>query len=428
MSIRTKIIVLLLLGWSSQGFSQQGLANSPLSQFGIGDILPPAFAAQAMMGGTGVSNSNGIYINNVNPALLVRNRNTVLDFGAVGRYQEAKDLSRSQRSFGANLQYIGLAFPIGKKWTSALTLAPYTAVNYQLAGNGTVGPDQVPVTYTYTGKGGINQASFATGFSLGKKFSLGIKAIYVFGGITEENSSQIVQGLIYKGRIVNNYTASILQRINYSDFTFKAGVNYRIEVKDRLYFNAGATYNPESMITARNLSRTSIRAGSAGSFLEEDTLSYQESGSVRLPATFQAGVSLDRPFQWALAFDATFYQGNRYRGFDGNPSLSNGYTLAAGGEWLPNINSVSSYFNRITYRTGLSFSQTPYVLNGNKVYDAQLTIGFSMPVSRSISDLNLGLAFGQRGYREQNNYQEQYIRFNLGVTINDRWFQRRRID
>ena len=55
----------------------QTIVNSPLSYIGMGELYTPETPSNSMMGGIGVSNSNGIYSNQINPALLARNHYTM---------------------------------------------------------------------------------------------------------------------------------------------------------------------------------------------------------------------------------------------------------------------------------------------------------------------------------------------------------------
>ncbi len=73
---------LLFSALNSFQSSAQTILNSPLSYVGMGELDEGGSPSNAMMGGLGVSNSNGIYANVINPALLARNRYTVFEVGA----------------------------------------------------------------------------------------------------------------------------------------------------------------------------------------------------------------------------------------------------------------------------------------------------------------------------------------------------------
>ena len=84
-TLRSLLIVLLLS--MAPAVWAQTILNSPYSYLGMGEIQGSENATQMMMGGIGVSNSNGIYTNMVNPALLARNRWTNLEVGVNTEYK-----------------------------------------------------------------------------------------------------------------------------------------------------------------------------------------------------------------------------------------------------------------------------------------------------------------------------------------------------
>ena len=109
--------------------------------------------------------------------------------------------------------------------------------------------------------------------------------------------------------------------------------------------------------------------------------------------------------------------------------LANSFRLSVGGEWTPDVNSISNYFKRVTYRAGLRYEHTPWIVNDVQIKDIGITFGFSMPVSRGYSMLNWAFAVGQRGSLDSGQLQERYFRVGIGLSINDpQWFRRRKIN
>ncbi len=393
--------------------------NSPYSQFGLGDLQPQAFIPQTGMGGIGVSNANGISIASINPALLVRNRYTVLDLGMVVQYKNLSNTNQSQQSVGGNLQYIALAFPVSQKWASGITLQPYSTINYKFTTSGYIQGTGTNVLYSYEGSGGLTVASFTNSVQVGKYVSLGLKASYLFGNTTSEKVSYIP--------INEGYNIASINRINYGDFSFKTGIAFRKSLKEKLYINAGGTYEFSNNLSSKRFSSVETRRSGLSTLV--DTLSKNEKGNVKIPGQFQLGLSIDNPFHWMVGVDFSYYKGKDFRNFNGEAEYGqNGFTIAAGGEWTPNYNAVSGYFNRVTYKTGVSFSRSPLILNNKSIDDMNVNIGAVFPVGRGFSLLNVAFAAGQRGTLDNSLLKETYIRGNLGITINDRWFQKRKID
>jgi hypothetical protein len=426
----------------------QSVNNSPYSQFGLGNTQPQTFIPQSSMGGLGVSHANGISINNVNPALLSRNtRFTVFDLGIVMQGQETKTSTQAQQSFGGTLQYLSLAFPVTAnkpdtaflKWTTGLSLMPYTTVNYETR---TTQPVQGSLTdvYTtnYTGSGGLTRIDFTNGFQLGKNLSLGLKASYIFGDITKQvGSSPRLPSIVVlinpqtgaiAGVTPNSLTTSVINRTNHSDFVFKFGTAYRYKFTKKLFLNAGLTHEFATKLNAR-LFQSIQNSSPLGSIFISDTLASEVKGFVKLPSQTQVGLSIEEPYRWMIGADFTMVNAKGFRDFDGQSSYQKtGYQFAVGGEWTPNFSSISNYFSRVTYRLGFNHSLLPLSFNGKQLQETGLSTGASFPVGRGLTLLNLGATVGKRGTTDNNLVEERYIRMYLGISINDRWFIPRKID
>ncbi|MBC8112057.1 MAG: hypothetical protein H7Y04_13440 [Verrucomicrobia bacterium] len=426
----------------------QSVNNSPYSQFGLGNIQPQTFIPQSSMGGLGVSYANGISINNVNPALLSRNtRFTVFDLGIVMQGQETKTATQAQQSFGGTLQYLSLAFPVTAnkpdtaflKWTTGLSLMPYTTVNYETRTTQALTGSLTDVyTTNYKGTGGLTRIDFTNGFQLGKNLSLGLKTSYIFGDITKQVSSAprlpsiVVVTNPQTGAIVgvfpNSLTTSGINRINHSDFVFKLGAAYRYPFSKKLFLNAGVTHEFATKLKSQ-LFQSIQNSGPTGGVFITDTLASEAKGFVKLPSQTQFGLSIEETYHWMIGADFTILKAKDFRNFDGQPSYQEtSYQFTVGSEWTPNFSSISNYFSRVTYRVGFNHSLLPLCFNGKQLQETGLSTGASFPVGRGLTLLNVGATVGKRGTTSNNLVEERYIRMYLGISINDRWFIPRKID
>ena len=160
-------------------------------------------------------------------------------------------------------------------------------------------------------------------------------------------------------------------------------------------------------------------------------------GSTFVPALAQVGVSFDNDKNWSLNLDVAQQQWSKFRSFDGTgASLNNTVRLGLGGELTPDPGSVEHYFQRVSYRAGVSLAQLPYQPGGKMLYDRSVSWGFGFPLPTATpldaTTLSLGFTFGMRGNTDlvssgASNVQETYIRGQLGVTLNNRWFIKRRL-
>jgi hypothetical protein len=197
-TLRYLLIVLFLIV-SPQVWAQT-ILNSPYSYLGMGEIQSGDNATQMMMGGIGVSNSNGIYANMVNPALLARNRYTNLEVGVNTEYKTLQDYRQQQKIFGGNYQSLNLTLPINSRWTMSVAIRPHSAVEYETKSYrrlNLLGVDSL--IYSYKGSGGVSKLSISNGVRLGKEFYVGLQMDYLFGQVNRNVSTQnLSDGQYYK--------------------------------------------------------------------------------------------------------------------------------------------------------------------------------------------------------------------------------------
>jgi hypothetical protein len=402
----------------------QGLGNSPYTVLGVGEPYSDAFSSNLASGGAGVSSSNGIHINNLNPALWVRNRYTTYEFGAIGQYKQISSPTAQQRDFGANIGYLALSLPAAPKWSVGISLKPYSFVDFESRTNGKVPGTIYNTYYYYSGKGAINKVSLTNAILLGKYISLGLEASYLFGNVRRASESQL---LIGDGR---DYLVSRAERNSYRDFAFRAGTAVKIPLKknNKLNLNLGGTYSFGTDLNARQTTsfESSLNSYPVG---VADTLSNNTKGGIRLPSQYRVGASLEWPYKLTLAVDYEKQNWSEYRSFaNSNDGLTDAGRLHMGLEYIPKITSTR-YFNLVEYRLGFSHGQMPYNPAGLDLKDSNLSLGASFPIGRGGNSFTLALVGGQRGVLSTQSIKERYGRVVLGLTLVDAsWFQKQKID
>jgi hypothetical protein len=419
----TKYLVglLLVVGHSLVGTAQTG--NSPYSRFGLGEIAPPGSVYSLGMGGLGIAVSSPIYINSINPALLARNKVVSFEAAFSGETKLVSNDQISRRHSGGNLGYLAFAFPITKKWTIGTGLRPLTTVNYTLVREQRLPNSPSFVEYTFRGTGSVSQAYLSSGVEVYKGLYLGAEAAFNFGVIRTESKSRVLDNN-------QSYTVGLLDRINFSDLTYKLGALYRFKLNKEMSLNLGVTQTFGSNVGVTQF-RALQRLRANDEVASADTLLPSTRNQVRLPQSTGFGLSLERAFHYTIGVEYTSEKWSEYRGLGTTEdnSLDNTYKLAVGGEWIPNIQSVNNYFARVAYRAGGYYQQQPIILNGRRIEEFGINFGLSLPVNRSFSSLNLAFSYGRRGTRESGLIQENFFRLNVGLTVNDPlWFQKRKIN
>jgi hypothetical protein len=425
----------------SQG---QGLGNSPYSRLGLGDAnLNTGGVRQQGMGGVGLAAPNSVHINELNPALLYYTARTTYEMAVNGQIKTIRNQKNSQRDGSGNLGYLALSVPLSKSWAGAVGLKPYSSVDYEsnVIEEVATGPTGTRVQKRYQGEGGLSEAYLGQAYRLAKGLTVGGTASYVFGSIDQRVATQVATANVTDPTQLNSVV--LLEHVRYSDFTFRGAAHYRGTINSKLNYNLGGVYSFRSSLNGvRNTSLD--REDIAGNLLERTQLENSQKGEARVPAMAQFGVSIDNNKNFSANLDVAYQQWSKFRSFGitGGAGigtrLENTVRVGLGGEYTPDPTSVDSYFKRVTYRAGLSAGQLPYRPDGKTLYDRAISWGFTLPVPSAsaleAASMNLAFTYGQRGNTDistanpNGNVREDYVRVQVGLSLNSRWFLKRRIE
>ncbi|MCC3153424.1 hypothetical protein Q3A66_10475 [Hymenobacter sp. BT770] len=415
----------------------QGLGNSPYSRIGLGEFNANTGGVRQMgMGGAGLAAPNAVNVNELNPALLYYTGRTTFEAGYNGQYKTVKNASSSSRSGSANLGYFALSVPLSSKWGAAVGLKPVSAVDYEsntiqeVAGT----PVLTQVLKQYKGTGGVSEAYFGQGFRITKAFTVGLTASYMFG-VVDETTGTTIQIANSTDQLVNSVNRT---HTRYSDFAFRAGAHYRQKVGKDLSMNLAGVYSFGHNLNGQQV-KTQEQENLDGTLIGTATPVSDVRGSTYVPTLAQVGISFDNDKNWSINADASQQQWSKFTSFgDKGTPLNNTVRVALGGELTPEPASVDHYFRRVTYRAGLSMAQLPYQPGGKMLYDRAVSWGFAFPLPTATpleaTTFSLGFTYGVRGNTDilnastgTSNVQESYIRGQLGITLNNRWFIKRRL-
>jgi hypothetical protein len=369
----------------------------------------------------------------LNPAMLYYTSRTTFEAGYIGQYKTVKNAKASSRSGSGTLGYFALSVPLASRWAAAVGLKPVSAVDYEsnILQDVTGEPGSQSLKQ-YKGTGGVSEAYFGQGVRIAKGFTVGLTASYLFGTVDETTGTTV--------QIVNS-TAPLIKSVDrqhtrYSDFAFRTGAHYRQKLGKAFNMSVGGVYSFGHNLHGQQ-TNTQERENTNGTLINPATLVSNGRGSTYVPGLAQLGLSIDNDKNWTVNLDVSQQQWSKFRGFNDNgPALSNTMRVALGGEFAPDPGSVEHYFQRVTYRAGLSVAQLPYQPGGKTLYDRSVSWGFAFPMPTASAlestTLSLGFTYGQRGNTDvlssgASNVQESYIRGQLGVTLNNRWFIKRRL-
>ncbi|MEQ9424438.1 MAG: hypothetical protein RJQ09_08485 [Cyclobacteriaceae bacterium] len=435
MAALRRILTFVLIGASCFNMKAQ-VDQSPYSINGIGDVRSLANPSHFGMAEIGLSTPTPFHINNMNPALLTYNKLTSYNMGVAFDNRSISTETLTQKSGGALLNNLVFSFPVMQdKWTMSFGLMPYSNINYNVTVKSTVEGTPIPSTSVFEGEGGLVHAYFANGFVLAKGLSVGLRGSYIFGSIddvattiagTQLSDNEFIEDAdtVFNTR----YKASVTRQTIYGDVTIGTGLHYRYQKSEDQFFNFGLTYDASTNIKGEStawLSRRTLGNVVVPGF---DSLEVERPGSFSLPTKVGIGLAYEKLLKLTIGVDLTYEKWSNAVDFTGSTDgFRDSFGAALGLEWIPDVNSVDTYFERISYRVGFSYKQSPYLANNSNVDDFGINFGWSLPVGRG-SSFDMGFRFGQRGNLNINPIRERYFKALVGVTINDRWFQRRRFD
>ncbi|AMR28129.1 hypothetical protein A0257_14225 [Hymenobacter psoromatis] len=415
----------------------QGLGNSPYSRLGLGDYAGNYGGVRQLgMGGVGLAAPNTGNVNELNPALLAYTPRTTWEAAFSAQVKTVSNAATSNHANSGTLGYLALAVPLNKRWGAAIGLKPYSAVDYQATNTGVVNGDPGALAYRqYTGTGGLSEAYFAHGVHVLRDLNIGASASYVFGTIDQTTATAIATPTIAVQQLVADE-----ELLRYSDFLFRASAHYRHKVGKTMNLNVGGVHTFQANLKASRQRITEQRDPKNGAVIGPVTQLSDDSGNTIVPALSQVGLTLDNGSNWSGSLDGSYQQWSKFNSFSllSTAGLSNTWRVAGGGELTPDPGSVEHYFQRVTYRVGLSVAQMPYAPLGQRLYDRAVHWGFAFPLPTATplesTVINLAFVYGIRGntsylYGDNgtSNVRENYLRVQVGATLSNRWFIKRRL-
>ncbi|MGB6269021.1 MAG: hypothetical protein WBF67_08430 [Olleya sp.] len=432
-----KLVLVFIAVFAIQSYGQDGTA-SPYSFYGIGSLKFKGSVENRSMGGLGVY-KDSIHVNFQNPATFAgndlasfNNESRPVKFTVGGSHTNTKlsTETNSDKAQSSTFDYLALSIPVGK-FGFGFGLLPYTSVGYELE---TLDSDD-RVDFRYSGEGGLNKTFFTIAYQINKSLSIGVEMDYDFGNI-QNNTTNILYN--EDGEPLQYYSKES-NRSDLSGVNFNLGLHYQKMISDKLELQGSLTYSPEANLTSKNertLSTITLDFLSGTEFfqniLEIDlAASNLEETNLTLPSKFSIGTGLGQPRKWFAGIDYTSQNTSEFF----NPLYDNaGVTfedaskLSIGGFYIPEYNSFSNYWKRATYRAGLRFENTGLNINNQSIKEFGMSFGVGLPVGNVFSNANLGLEFGQRGTTNANLVKENFVSFQLSLSLNDRWFVKRKYD
>ena len=408
---------------SLSAYAQNGTV-SPYSYFGIGDFRSGGTVENQMMGGLRMY-ADSIHVNLRNPGAYSKLRLTTYTAGISHRELRLKDANEQQNLSVTNLDYLAIGFPIAKNAGIGFGLMPFSSVGYSL-NQQTLNAAQDTVTNVFAGEGGLNRAYLSIGFEPIKDLSLGATINFNFGSLLYQRIQSVEN--VQLGTLDDRES-----KINGFDFNY--ALNYTPTIKDRytLYTHLGV--NTQVNLVSKNSERIGSFSLSNGAEVEVIDVDLAAQGllntELKIPTITTVGLGFGENKKWFVGGEYSFQKFSEFRNdflAQENVVFEDASVMALGTYFIPDYRSISGYLNRITYRAGLRYEQTGLMVNNKEINNLGITFGFGLPLGTSFSNLNLGFELGRRGTTDAGLVEESYFKVNVGLSLNDKWFVKRKIN
>ncbi len=408
------VIVALFSGFIAEA---QENVSSPYSYYGIGLTNFKGTVENRSMGGLSIF-ADSIHINMQNPASYGRLKLTNYSIGASHDRIRLESDEASDNSKITSLDYLSLAFPVSDRVGIGLGVIPYTSVGYRI-----LDMDEGSASFL-DGRGGMNKVFLSAGWAVTDELSIGVDANYNFGNF--QNSQSI-------NREELQYGTTDVNRSDIKGFTFNFGANYQRDLTETLRLHVSSSYAPAMDLDSENSRAITTVDFSSGTGAIIDLRELDLSNTqFEFPSKLSFGAGLGEVNKWFIGAEyasvgsSSYEDSFSFRGDNGEYEDASQFSL--GGFYVPQYNSFSSYFERVVYRAGFRFDETGLIVNDESINEFGMSFGLGLPVGSNFSNINLGIELGQRGTKDSGLIQENFLRLSIGLSLNDKWFTKRKFN
>ncbi|WP_294471036.1 outer membrane protein transport protein [uncultured Bacteroides sp.] len=408
----------------------QNNTNSPYTRYGYGDLSDQSFGNSKAMGGIAFGLRDGMQINPLNPAsyTAIDSLTFLFEGGVSLQNMNVSGGGMKLNAKNSSFDYLAMQFRLHQRVAMSIGLLPYSNVGYTVSDTQSYTEEQTGNTLNYsrsfTGDGGLHQLYAGIGVKVLKNLSLGVNASYFWGDITRSRTVVYPQ---------TAGSSSYIQQmgVSVSDYKLDFGAQYTQNFGKKHSATLGAVFSPKHKL---NNDYTVTTQASTTSSQDLDA-------TLELPNTFGVGFTYNYDRRLTVGADYSLQQWSKTKfgiNAPGDASVSEDFNetyayndrhkISVGAEYIPSL-IARSYFSHIKYRLGAYYTTPYYKIDGKKAASEYgITAGFGLPVPRSRSILSISGQFVRVKGLETNMVNENIFRVSIGLTFNEKWFFKRRVE
>lgn len=398
----------------------QSSTNSPYTRYGLGELSDQAFAHNAAMGGIGYALRSSEQINVMNPASYsaVDSLSFMFDIGMGLKSSNYQENSYKTNAKNASFDYLAMQFRLHPRVGFAVGFTPYSNVGYKFSRTSDIeNSDDVTLTNTFYGDGGLQQIFGGIGFKILDNLSIGANVGYLYGEIDYQTLATLSNGgdqtTTYNNISINSYIANF-------------GLQYTQKLSKTDKVTLGLVYGLGHDLKSTETKGIQVTDGSSYSELTEETIK----DSYGIPSTFGAGLTWQHKQNLTVGADYTLQQFENVKYDNSTDFYKNRTRIGAGIEYMPSLYG-RNYLSRIRYRAGAYYSSSYMKLpeyDGPKEWG--VSAGFGLPLHLfqrntvlSITGQYVRVLPSVKGMLSENRFV-----LKLGLTFNEHWFMKWRVN
>lgn len=397
----------------------QNNTNSPYTRYGYGQLAEIGSANSRAMGGTAYALRDPLHVNSANPASYsaVDSLTFIFDGGISLQNTNFSNGTQKVNAKNSSFDYITMQFRAAPWAGISLGLLPYANVGYNISEYyADADTQEASSSLSYTGDGGLHQVYLGAGFKVFKGLSLGANMSFFWGSVTRTRTLSFPYDATKFATIINN-------EVNVKTWKLDIGAQYTLNLGKKNALTVGAVYSP-----GHEMSHSAYEYRQTGTDANASYSQQEIPGHYDLPSSWGVGLAYvyDQRLTLAADFMSQDWQDAAYEG--SKNVFCRRTRFSFGAEMIPNPMG-RNYLSRIKYRVGAFVSKPYYKIEGVRAADEYgVTAGFGLPVPRTRSMLSISGQYVRTQGVRANFLDENILRICVGITFNERWFFKRKVD
>ncbi|KAA6345048.1 hypothetical protein EZS27_007349 [termite gut metagenome] len=406
MILHKQLVAASLLILLSGALFAQNNTNSPYTRYGYGQLADQTSSKSKAMGGISYGLRDRYQINPSNPASYsaVDSLTFLFEGGITLQNTNFSDGTTKLNAKNSSFDYAAMQFRLHRKLGMTVGLLPFSNVGYNFSQINTEN------SITYSGEGGLHQLFAGLGFQVVKNLSIGTNISYLWGDITRST-------VVIFASNSSAYSYQEAKAVSVKDVKFDLGLQYTYDLGKKNSLTAGLVFSPKRKLNNEAYEQTVTNAVTIKDIKTD----------FGIPLSWGLGLTYIYDTRLSVGLDYNLQKWSKVS-YMGNANAFYDYSkIALGVEYLPGYTG-KSYFSYIKYRAGVYYSTPYYKIDNVSAKEYGITGGITLPLPRTRSILNISAQYIKVEGQNATMLDENYLRLNIGLTFNERWFFKRQVD